>query len=66
MSRFRMRHALVLAARAQTHGFRKGLLHARVSCLRPMRRRPLMILRPLAVFILARNPQTALRQRLLG
>ena len=63
-------HLLKLAARAQTRLFRKGetflQIYALVNSTRPWRRRRLIILRPLAVAILARKPLTALRHRLLG
>lgn len=58
--------SLELTARTKSRRLGKAIIHALVNCLRPWRRRRLMILRPSEVFILARKPCTDLRQRLLG
>lgn len=64
---------LELAARTETRLLGKAEVctswqwaYALVNWTRPWRRRELIILRPLAVAILARKPLTDLRHRLLG
>lgn len=62
----RVHEPFELGAFCQADLLRKKAAHTRVSCLRPARRRRLMILRPLAVLILLRKPCSALRRLLLG
>ena len=59
-------NALIIAAAEQPRRFGKAIAQTRVNDLRPWLRRLLMILRPVAVFILLRKPCSDLRRRLLG